>query len=71
MKTINREHSINVFVDIGIIEAAVRNHKLIGRCIEFNGSVRKITGCVERFLVFFMNTACRNKCHFAFIEGFL
>ena len=71
MKTVDREHGIDIFVDIGVIEASVCNHQHIGRGVKRDRTIRKISGCIEWCLIFAMDTAGCDKCDFTFTQWLL
>nr|WP_294151501.1 hypothetical protein [uncultured Selenomonas sp.] len=68
MQAIDREHGVDILVDVGVVEAAMRDHELGRRRVELDRAVGEITGRIERRLALLVDAACRDKGDLAFTE---
>ena len=66
MQTVNREHGVDILVDVGIVEAAMRDHELRRRRVELDRAVGEIAGRIEWNLALLMDAACRDERDLAF-----
>ena len=66
VQAIDREHGVDVLVDVGVVEAAMRDHELGRRRVELDRAVGEITGRIEWRLAFLVDAACRDEGDLAF-----
>ena len=71
METVDREHGVDILVDVGVIETAVRDHELRRRSVKLNRSVAEVAGCIERNLALLVDASGRDESDLAFGERFL
>ena len=66
MQAVDREHGVDILVDVGVVKAAVRDHELRGWRVELDRAVREIAGRVERHLALLVDAAGRDERDLAF-----